>query len=120
MTKRIDQFITSIIFLLILPLLPLVAEYLKTHDIKADSLTLCVTFYSLCLSVSTKSPLVFSVCLTMGIIDSFRYKGNSAVSGLPFPDTFEFYIFLVVFIMHFVERIKRHWIKAENFFTFNE
>ena len=118
MIGRIGQFLTAVIFLLIMPLLPLIAEFIKTKDIKEDSVTLCIAFYAFCLSVSTKYPFTFAICLVMGIIESFRYNGNNVISGLPFLNSTEFWIFLVVFGMHFIERIGRHCVKSEVFFNF--
>jgi hypothetical protein len=118
MGKKLGQLLTAVLFLLILPMLPLLAEYFRTHDIKEDSITLCIAFYAFCLSVSTKSPFIFALCLIMGIIESFRYDGKSQVSGLPVLNTLEFYIFLAVFLAHLVERIRRHCYNSEMFFNF--
>jgi hypothetical protein len=115
---KIEQLLVAVIFLLIFPLLPLVAEYFRTNDIKEDSLTLCLAFYAFTLSVSTKYKSNFATSLLLGIIESFRYKGTGNLSGIPFYNSLEFYIFILLFSMHFIERITRHLGKSEIFFNF--
>jgi|SRR5882757_1404404 len=114
-----EQFVTAIVFLLILPLLPLLAEYFKTTALRADTLALCLTFYCFCLAVSTHSLFCFTYCLFMGIVESFKYNGASLQSVFPIYSTWEFYLFLTVFGMHGVERFKRHYRKGEKFLSFN-
>ncbi len=118
MRKNFEQFVVAVIFALILPLLPLLAEFMKTNDLKKDAFTLCLTFYCFCLAGSTNSLLTFALCLTMGIVESFRYNGRSIQSALPIYSTLEFYVFLTVFIIHGEERFTRHFRKAEKFLNF--
>ncbi|HEX9510117.1 MAG TPA: hypothetical protein VF939_06515 [Puia sp.] len=118
MRKNFEQFVTAVVFLLFLPLFPLLAEFIKTHDLKKDALTLSFTFYCFCLAVSTNSLLTFTLCLVLGMIESLRYNGRSAQSALPVYSTVEFYIFLMVFIIHGGERFIRHYRNAEKFLTF--
>jgi hypothetical protein len=114
--SRFNQFLGALVFLLVPPLTPLAAEYIKTQDVKSDNLSLCISFYAFCLSASTKYYAVFSVCLLMGILETFRYRGTNTASGLPLWNNFEFYTFTIVFVAHFAERINRHWVNAETFF----
>src|SRR5882757_6546584 len=98
--QNFEQFVTAIVFLLILPLLPLLAEYFKTQDLKKDTLSLCLAFYCFCLSVSSKYLLIFTLCLIIGIVESFKYDGKSMQSAFPVYSSFELYAFLLVFILH--------------------
>jgi hypothetical protein len=119
MEKKLGQLFVSVFILLILPILPLLAEYFKTQDVKEDRLTLCLSFYAFCLMGATKSPVIFILCLGIGIIESFRYSGRNSASGLlHLWHSLDFALFVVVFSSHLVERIKRHCIKDEIFFTF--
>jgi hypothetical protein len=115
MRRNFEQFVAAVVFVLVLPLLSLLAEFLKTRDLKEDTLTLCLTFYCFCLAVSTNSVLKFTFCLVLGIVESLKYNGRSDQSAFPIYSTFEFYVFLTVFIIHTVERFKRHYSNAEIF-----
>jgi hypothetical protein len=119
MGQNFEQFVAAVVFVLVLPLLPLLAEFLKTRDLKEDTLTLCLTFYCFCLAVSTNSVLKFTLCLVLGIVESLRYNGRSDLSAFPIYCTLEFYVFFVVFVMHVSERFIRHYCKAEIFLNFN-
>jgi hypothetical protein len=119
MDKKISQFLVSVLVLLILPLLPLLGEYFKTQDIKEDSITLCLAFYAFCLMSATKSPVILFLCLIIGIIESLRYNGTNPKSGLPtIWSSLDLLLFGLVFVSHVFERIKRHCVKGEIFFTF--
>jgi hypothetical protein len=118
MRKNFEQFIAAVIFVLILPLLPLLAEFIKTKALKADTLTLSLTFYCFCLAVSTNSLLNFTLCLILGIVESLRYDGRSIQSAFPIYSTFEFYVFFMIFFMQGVERFNRHYRNAEVFLNF--
>jgi hypothetical protein len=118
MRKNFEQFIAAVIFVLILPLLPLLAEFIKTKGLKEDTLTLSLTFYCFCLAVSTNSLLKFTFCLILGIVESLKYDGRSVESAFPIYSTFEFYVFFMVFIMHGAERFNRHYRNAEIFLNF--
>src|SRR5258708_37891071 len=109
MGKNFEQFVTAVVFLLFLPLFPLLAEFIKTHDLKKDALTLSFTFYCFCLAVSTNSLLTFTLCLVLGMIESLRYNGRSAQSYFPVFLTVEFYIFLIVFFIHCGETVILHY-----------
>jgi len=118
MRKNFEQFVTAVAFLLVLPLFPLLAEFIKTHDLKSDTLTLSLAFYCFCLAVSTNYLLVFTFCFMAGIVESFKYDGRNAQSAFPIYSTIDFYIFLTVFIIHGVERFFRHYRQSEIFFYF--
>ena len=118
MRRNFEQFFTAVVFILVLPLLPLLAEFLKTRDLKEDTLTLSLTFYCFCLTAFTNSVLKFTLCLILGIVESLRYNGRSDLSALPVYSTMEFYVFSIVFILHVSERFIRHYRKAEIFLNF--
>lgn len=114
MRRNFEQFVAAVVFILVL-LLPLLAEFLKTKDLKEDTLTLSLTFYCLCLAVSTNSVLKFTFCLILGIVESLKYNGRSDQSAFPIYSTFEFYVFFTVFVIHGMERFNRHYRNAEIF-----
>jgi hypothetical protein len=118
MRKNFEQFIAAVIFALVLPLLPLLAEFMKTKDLKEDTFTLSLTFYCFCLAVSTNSLLTFALCLVMGIVEFFKYDGRSTQSALPIHTSGEFYVLLTVFIIHGLERFGRHYYNGEKFLNF--
>src|SRR5258708_3201590 len=118
MRKNFEQFVTAVVFFFFFPLFPFLVVFIKTHDLKTDSLTLCLTFYCFCLTVSTNSLLTFTLCLILGIVESLKYNGRSELSAFPIYSTFEFYVFSTVFIIHVIERFERHYRNAEIFLTF--
>ena len=119
MEKKLTQLFVAVVLLLLLPLLPLIAEYFKTGDVKEDSLTLCLSFYAFCLMGATQSPLVFVLCLVVGIIESFRYSGTSAASALhDHRQGLDIALLIIVFLSHLIERIRRHCVNDEIFFNF--
>ena len=118
MSKKISQFVTAICFLLLVPLLPLAAEYFKTGDIKMDSLVLCLAFNCFCLAFSTIILTTFTLSLMMGLIEIIYYNGRSDQSALPILDTWQLRIFMTIFVMHILERFYRHVIKSEKFLNF--
>ena len=118
MRRNFDQFVAAVAFLLVLPLFSLLGEFMKTRDLREDTLTICMAFYCFCLTASTNSLLKFTLCFILGIVESLKYNGPTARSALPIYSTMEFYVFPVVFMVHITERFRRHYLKAEIFLTF--
>jgi hypothetical protein len=113
------NFLAAVIFYQIIPLIPLWFEWKHTGDVKMDSFTLSVSIYSFAIGFSSKYTGQLAICFLIGLLQAGAYSGNSPQSALPFYNTLTFYSLLLIFIMHTIERYKRHYLGKEPFFSIN-
>jgi hypothetical protein len=111
------NFLSAVIFYQIVPLIPLWFEWKHTGGIKMDSFMLTVSVYSFAIGFSSRYPGQLAICFLLGLLQADAYKGNSDASAFPFYNSLTFYSLLFIFILHLIERHKRHYIEKEPFFS---
>jgi hypothetical protein len=112
-----ENFISSVLIHQMLPLAPLLFEHGYNHYVSQKSLMISVAMYAFSIAFSSKYRLVFSACLVTGIIASGMYgavKSNEQATFM----SISCFTLVGVFLIHFVERYKRHIGENEEFFLF--
>jgi hypothetical protein len=117
MKENWQNFLSSVLLNQLLPLLPLLVEFLSHDHISDKSLTLTASMYGFTTGFSSKQKIIFSLCLFMGILmacvlGSYREDQDATLLSL------NSFIILIVFGTHFAERYDRHVNDDEIFFLF--
>lgn len=114
------HFISAVVFFQLLPLIPLWFEYMHTNTIEMDSYILCASMYCFTTGFSSKEEWMLGVCFLIALILTAMYKTEYSANTPVFPLNNSITLCLsVVFLMHFIERFRRHFIQREPFFLFN-
>jgi len=113
------HFIAAVIFFQILPLTPLWFEFKHTGDIKMDSYILCVSVYCFAIGFSSKNIGQLAICFLIGLLQAGSYSGDTTSTAFELQNLTNFSL-LLVFIMHLVERYKRHVEGNEPFLTIDK
>jgi|SRR5215204_1996629 len=120
-------FWSSVIFLLLVPWVPLLAEWGATGGVKSSSLQIFVALYGLGLGAASRDEVKFSFGLLVAIIFSISYgsilameDAEIAKAGEGFNGPFWWGVTIVVgvslFIAHAAERYNRHVYDENPFF----
>ncbi|MDY5106982.1 MAG: hypothetical protein SPE78_07655 [Actinobacillus minor] len=119
-----DKFFLCIFMHMVLPLAPLIIELLlKSGSVSLSSLLISTSMYCLSLGSSSKKTSIFALSLVVALILTALYGGamhaNEEYNSKKI-DTFYIYCVLgLFFIIHLIERFKRHAIDCEAFWNFN-
>lgn len=124
-----SAFWSSIICFLLLPWVPLVAEWGVTGGVKSSSFQIFVVLYGLGLGASSRDQARFSFGLLVGVVFSISYGAILEADGARnvtyeggFNSGYWWWITLVIgitlFILHATERYYRHVYNEEPFFEF--
>ncbi len=118
MKNNIQQFVISILVILLLPLGPLIMEHLLINECTDSSLTITAAIYSVTVLVTSQSLmyLIGSIfpCMAFTGFYSFILGGHH----IPNIWIWATVTILAVAIVHIVERYRRHIINGEVFSTF--
>ncbi|VTY03704.1 Uncharacterised protein [Neisseria subflava] len=119
-----DKFFLCIFMYMVLPLAPLIIELLlKSGSVSLSSLLISTSMYCLSLGSSSKKTSIFALSLVVALILTALYGGAMRINeeyNLTKIDTFYIYCVLgLFFIIHLIERFKRHAIDCEAFWNFN-
>ncbi len=119
-SKPWEYFVISILFSLVLPLLPLPIEFYITHGIKPESMTMAIAIYAVSIGVTSRSQVIFGVCVLVGVVFAVAY-GVSVKAPDQSPATWVSWAIVgLVFIMHGIERYQRHVQQRTPFLEFAE
>jgi hypothetical protein len=136
--RAIGQFVCAIILQLTIPLLPLVAEYGKNHDVTVGSATVAAAMYAISIGVASDGTVLFTLGIAFSIVFSYAFgqmfgqagSGGAAAApaGLPLimagPDRlaqngfWPILCIVFVFTYDFFQRILRHILRREPFLQF--
>ena len=114
-----DNFASATVFIIFLPLLPLLLEYLASGGtVQAASVTLVASFFTLALGSSSKSKFFFSFSVLIGVTYAAFYpivllkKGYYIVMSKS-----AWYVIIFAVIFHISERYLRHIEEGDPFFN---
>jgi len=118
---RLQDYLVCVLLHLMFPLLPLGLEYWITQNVAETSLTLMASVYAISIGLSSSSPLLFAISLTISFIFSFAFGIISAQKSLPLATELAITSIMAIFLIHAIERYKLHIIKGKRFWVwFNE
>lgn len=114
------QFLSSIICVILFPLIPLAYEYFAKNDIKADNLALASALYCFGIGFSSKRVEMLPLMTLAGLLILGYYTSvlDKNVSCLPLHNSFLALIVVAVAVIHIRERYDRHIRQFELFFDF--
>jgi hypothetical protein len=124
-----QAFWSSFIFLLVLPWIPLFAEWGLTGDVRPSSWQIFAALDALGLGVSSRNEALFGLGVLLAILFSLAYGGilsmenvDGAEPGVGFNSEFWRLVTMIVsiamFLAHLGERYNRHVYDEEPFFQF--
>jgi len=130
-----SQFIACILLHLLLPLIPLLLEYIVTKNVSTQSLTLIAAIYSISIGRTTKNVAQFAISIVISLIFSACYgitvqslKTTSSTAVNPENiineyaalDFFAISVIVIIFIMHSLERYNKHVLDMVPFLNFKK
>ncbi len=123
MKDNYQFFFASIIFHLVLPLMPLIFEMNYTGYISERSLTMIASIYAFTIAVSSRNVITLAIGIIIGFLNAGNYgstiKVINEVQTLPgrfdFLSLSAFWLILIIFIIHSTERYARHVLENEEF-----
>lgn len=119
MKRSHQNFVSCVILHLLVPLAPLLLEFIQNHDITRKSVILAGAMYSFSIGITSNQLVTFSICISIGFIMSGSYGTVSGTAtALPFYNFCGAYAIILVFIINFIERFDRHVIRGETFILF--
>jgi len=133
--EEYSQFIACILLHLLLPLIPLLLEYIVTKSVSTQSLTLIAAIYSISIGRTTKNVAQFAISIVISLIfsacygitvQSYKTTTESAtttgeiVNEYAILDFFAILVILIIFIMHSLERYNKHVLDMVPFLNFKK
>jgi hypothetical protein len=110
-----QNLILSIIFVMFLPLLPILLEFLQNHSITEKSLTLAAAMYSIEIGISSRSKLIFGISVAASITFSSFFGFAATNNSLAVTHTWAIIGIGAISLMHLFERVNRHIMDKEPF-----
>ena len=115
-SDRTQHFIMSIVFVVLLPLLPLAIELWHSHMLSAKSLTISAAIYSITIGVySSRSVFAVSVLISVLFAAAFGIVLASPTSPLANCELASFVTICIISLTHSVERWNRHCKRGQPF-----
>lgn len=119
-----DKFVLCLIMHMVIPLAPLIIEYVvKNANVSTVSLLISTSMYCLSLGSSSKKTSVFALSLAISLILAALYGTVVLVEGSNTTNiinkSYIYFVLSVFFILHIIERFKRHAVDQEPFWNFS-
>ncbi len=118
MKDNYQSFLASIALHQILPLMPLFIEFTYLGHVTDKSLTMTSAIYAFSIGVSSRSQATLGLCMLIGILMSASYGAIEQYPKESYPKFYNFlsfWLILVVFLIHLIERFRRHINENEDF-----
>jgi len=123
MKDNYQDFFTSILLHLLLPLMPLVFEFNYTGFVSERSLTMTASIYAFSIGVSSRNKVTLAICIIIGLLNAGNYGAtildelNEEITHKTFDFTNlgAFWLIILIFIIHGIERWIRHIQENEEF-----
>ena len=115
-----QDFFTSVLLTLCVPLLPLALEWFLSSNVSSRSLVLAAAMYVLAKGLISKHKIIFTCSVIAGLILAFL-SGLCHVEHYQLPDGvrgFAMSCIALTFILHLSERFEVHMVHGEPFFKF--
>ena len=131
-----ENYFTCILLHMLLPLLPIIIEFIINKSVKQESLTLTASMYAITIGISSKSKsqfglavvvsLIFAICYGADIHrasshESWANGGSNSVKEVESIinlRTFALCAIGLTFLFHVIERYNRHIVDRASFFNF--
>ena len=114
-----ENFLLSVLLHMLFPLLPLLFELWLGGEITDKSLNLMAAVYAISIGVSSRSKLLFGICIAISFIFSFAFGiSSSELDDLKMSGFLSSISIGIIFIIHIIERYNRHVEERDNFLNF--
>lgn len=128
MTKRIkglpyywQDYLLCLLFHMALPFLPILLENIISSHVEAKSFMLFVAMYSLAIGISSSSPLLLGITISVSIFYSVFFGVSSNGVELSHNVILSAWISLLfIFFTHALERYNKHIIDRTPFWSFSQ
>ena len=122
MKNNYQDFWTSIFLHLVLPLMPLIIEFNYTGFVSIRSLTMTASIYAFSIGVSSRNKATLAFCILIGLLNAGNYGSTIKTSKeiinnttYDFLNVGAFWLIVLIFGIHVVERFNRHVSEGEEF-----
>lgn len=129
-----QQFFLSLLFQIVLPLIPLMIEQLCTNDISEQSSTITAAIYTITTGISSEQEWQFGLSIVSSLIFSALFgfvifiaqpqlANNPEIlsaqkSALPLIKSLSFWGIGVISVVHGIERFNRHVVDGNSYWNF--
>lgn len=111
-----QHFFACVLLHLLIPLAPLLIEFIYSEDITLKSFVMAGAMYSISIAVSSNQLAIFVLALVIGFLFSASYGAvEGTTSALPLWSHISPWVVLLVAITHGFERYDRHITKGEQY-----
>jgi hypothetical protein len=111
-----QNFLLSLVFRMLLPLLPIAVELAMKGSVSEQSGTLAASMYSLALGISSRSRLFFGIAIALSIVYSVAF--GIAITQQAKPGQHALWAIGAIFALHACERYNRHVCDRSPFLEF--
>ncbi|SNR64330.1 hypothetical protein SAMN04488009_2923 [Maribacter sedimenticola] len=113
----LNSFISSIIFILIIPAAPIFIEFIA-EELEVKSLFLFASVYPITVCVSSRNSGVFSMAILLSLLFGFLYSIDEKLEITQGLISAAYYSIIGTCLVHIIERLKYHIIDGNAFFKF--
>ncbi|UCV04978.1 hypothetical protein [Dechloromonas denitrificans] len=115
-SKEVEAFGVSIVFVIVLPLVPVFAEYVIKNDLASATATLAASMYSLTIGTSSRNPLLLALGVVAGLAFAMLFGAVLNAANIPSYTTVAALITIAAFaLVHACERWNRHAVEKKSF-----
>lgn len=127
MKNNYQDFWTSMLLHLVLPLMPLIFEFNYTSHISVQSLTMTASIYAFSIGVSSRNKVTLAFGIIIGLLNAGNYgvtlknisiENSIEILKYDFLTEGSFWLIVLIFSIHTMERFNRHVSEDEEFVVF--
>ena len=121
MNDNFQHFFACVLLHLLIPLAPLLIEYIYNADVTLKSLVMAGAMYSLSISVSSHHLINFVLAFVIGFMFAASYGAvEASASMFPIMGNVSFWGIIFVALTQLFERFDRHVNKGEKFMILHQ
>jgi hypothetical protein len=114
-SKGWENFLMSIICVLVLPLIPVIHEWIRGRYMDTADLMLTASMYAIGVGIASTSRLIFIITIVIGIIHAATYGEFRSITKPSSESEIIAYIAIAfVFLIHMVERYYLHVVQLKS------
>ena len=118
-SQSYQDYLLSILYHLLLPLLPLIIEYWITSNVKESTLMLVASLYAVSIGASSRNRLLFGISILSGILFAVAFGVlSTGTIQLSYCKIFAYVSIFSTFIVHALERYNMHIIEGLSYWRF--
>ncbi len=117
MSDKTQNFLVSVLYLVVLPLVPFFVELISEEFIALSSYLLFSSVYIIVIGTASKNKALFALCLVVALILSMLngVKDYQTTNIFPLYSSPVSYCLIIIATMHVIERWNRHIESGEPF-----